>query len=294
MSLSENPKIGLVTVLYNGMEVLPDFFASLAVQTYKNFILYVIDNSPNNDALNLAKALSEEYKINSIFINNNENLGVAAGNNIGIKLSLKECDYTLLLNNDIDFKNNTLSDIVSFSCKNKEYLVAPKIYYAGTNKIWMAGGDISSFKGCTSHRGDKEEDLGQYNNTEHVAYAPTCFMLIDNKVFHDIGFMDEKYFVYFDDTDFIYRAKLYGYKICYYPKVYINHKVSFTTGGDDSPFSIFYSNRNRFYFIKKNFTGISKSISLMFFLFTRIIRYMQFNSEQKKSLLKAMKMMWNM
>ena len=42
-------KIGIVTVLYNSEKVLQDFFISLNTQTYKNFILYVIDNnSPDN------------------------------------------------------------------------------------------------------------------------------------------------------------------------------------------------------------------------------------------------------
>ena len=36
-------KIGIVTVLYNSEKVLQDFFISLNTQTYKNFILYVID-----------------------------------------------------------------------------------------------------------------------------------------------------------------------------------------------------------------------------------------------------------
>ena len=92
--MNNNSKIGLVTVLYNSVEVLEGFFQSLSKQTFKNFILYVIDNSPNDDALNEAKRLATIYNVPSEFINNNANLGVAKGNNQGIELSLKNnCDY---------------------------------------------------------------------------------------------------------------------------------------------------------------------------------------------------------
>ncbi|MEH0876408.1 glycosyltransferase family 2 protein [Pectobacterium cacticida] len=295
MIVDEKPKIGLVTVLYNGDEALPDFFSSLAKQSYKNFILYVIDNSPETTTIGIAKELSEIYNIPSLFIRNDNNLGVAAGNNIGISLSLRDkCKYTLLLNNDIDFGYDVLERMVSFLKNHDEDIVVPKIYYAGTKKIWMAGGDISLFKGSTTHRGDMEDDIGRYNDIRYVGYAPTCFMIIKNTVFDKTGMMDEKYFVYYDDTDFIFRAKTFGYKICYFPCVSINHKVSLSTGGAESPFSIYYGNRNRFYFIKKNLRGVCKYISLSFFMFTRLIRWFQFNKVQKNSLLKAIKDMWTM
>lgn len=48
-------KIGIVTVLYNSESVLSDFFTSLEQQTYKNFILYVIDNASPDNSLQIAR-----------------------------------------------------------------------------------------------------------------------------------------------------------------------------------------------------------------------------------------------
>jgi GT2 family glycosyltransferase len=284
------PKIGLVTVLYNGIEVLEDFFTSLSKQTYQNFILYVIDNSPDDSVLMKAKRLSKLYNLQSIFINNNNNLGCAKGNNQGILQSIKDdCKYTLLLNNDIEFTINTISSLVDIATLNDEYLVVPKILYHNTNKIWMAGGNISKIRALSHHRGEGEEDTGQYNLSEYINYAPTCFILINNEVFNKIGFMDEKYFVYSDDTDFIFRAVAYGYKLLYCPQSVVGHKVSVSTGGDDSLFSIYYSNRNRVYFIKKNFTLFYKLTSLSYFYITRIIKYINYDKDRKKTLLRAIK-----
>ena len=110
--MNKRPKIGLVTVLYNGIEVLEDFFVSLNNQTYKNFTLYVIDNSPDDNTLNEAIKLSNKFNIDSVFINNNDNCGVAKGNNQGIEKILEnDCEYVLLLNNDIEFSQNTIEHI---------------------------------------------------------------------------------------------------------------------------------------------------------------------------------------
>lgn len=288
--MRNEPKIGLVTVLYNGIEVLEGFFESLGKQTYKNYILYVIDNSPDDIALNEAKRLSSEFKINSVFIKNNDNFGVAKGNNQGIKQGLEdECEYVLLLNNDIEFPENTIGDMVNYTIEHKEQILVPKIYYHGTNKLWMAGGHISKWKGITPHRGFEEEDIGQYDTIEYVDYAPTCFMLIDKNVFSEVGFMDESYFVYYDDSDFIWRANKKGFKVLYYPKVAIEHKVSFSTGGAESPFTIYYFTRNRIYFIYKNFNSINKLISLIYFSISRVFKLFIYSKEQKSMMFTGIK-----
>lgn len=287
--MNNNSKIGLVTVLYNSVEVLEGFFQSLSKQTFKNFILYVIDNSPNDDALNEAKKLATFYNIPSEFINNNANLGVAKGNNQGIELSLKNnCDYVLLLNNDIEFPENTIFDMLKYAEEKNESIIVPKIYYYGTNKLWMAGGHISKWKGTTVHRGDKEEDIGQYNKIEYTNYGPTCFMLIHKDIFKTVGRMDEKYFVYYDDTDFIWRANKLGYKIVYFPKSIVNHKVSFSTGGGESLFSIYYMHRNRVIFICNNLSLFFIFTSFSYVILSRIYKYFYSTKEEYRTILKGL------
>ena len=286
--MSNEPKIGLVTVLYNGIEVLDGFFESLAKQTYKNYTLYVIDNSPDDLTIDEAKRLADKFEIDSIFINNNDNFGVAKGNNQGIKKALEDdCDYVLLLNNDIEFNENTISVMINYAIKNNESILVPKIYYYGTNKLWMAGGYISKLKGTSPHRGDGEDDHGQYDTIEYINYAPTCFMLISKTVFDKVGMMDEKYFVYYDDTDFVWRANKSGFSILYYPLAIVKHKVSFSTGGAESTFTIYYANRNRIYFIKKNFSTLGKIIALSFYYTSRAIKYLAYSKNKKSSLLRA-------
>src|ERR1700744_1410575 len=98
-------KLGLVTVLYKCDDVLEGFFKSLSLQDFRDYHLYLIDNSPSLHTDLLVSNLINEYPITAYtHIKNDQNVGVARGNNQGIELSLIEnSEYVLLLNNDIEF-----------------------------------------------------------------------------------------------------------------------------------------------------------------------------------------------
>lgn len=284
-------KIGLVTVLYNCPDVLPDFFRCLARQTYTNYILYVVDNSTNDESYLLSKELSENYQLNNvIFIKNKQNIGVAAANNQGIYAAINaECDYVLLLNNDIEFDNKfLLEELVNKSVKNNELIIVPKITYYDNGKLWYAGGDINEWKGITVHFGDKKIDNDKFNQAGYTTYAPTCFMLIHKSIFEKVGFMDEDYFVYYDDTDFVFRLNKVGFKILYSPEFSIVHKVSSSTGGDLSPFSVYYGTRNRMYFILKNLSGIRLLSSVVFTLTSRFVKVFLYSKILRKKMLSGL------
>lgn len=271
-------KIGLVTVLYNSNNVLEGFFKSIALQTYKDFNLYIIDNTPSVETDELLSDILKRYDIiNYNHIKNTANVGVAKGNNQGIELSISDgCIYTLLLNNDIEFDQiEMFGDLIKTAGNSEENLIVPKILFFENRKIWMAGGKMNFWLGITSHIGYNCQDGAVYNQKMYVSYAPTCFMLVKNEVFKKIGVMDEQYFVYYDDTDFVYRALRGGYRLLYLPKYLILHKVSSSTGGEESTFSVYYMLRNRILFIRKNFKNIRFFISVFYCFLSSVYRYIK-------------------
>lgn len=285
-------KIGLVTVLYNSDNVLEGFFRSLSLQSFSDYKLYIIDNSPNTKSDNLIKEFIKRYPIREYeHIKSVGNIGVAAGNNVGIKASLEDnSDYVLLLNNDIEFEDPSLiEEMVKCAELKNEHLIIPKILFYDSRKIWMAGGKMLYVKGATTHIGENKDDAPQYNKEIYCNYAPTCFMLISRKVIAEIGFMDEKYFVYYDDTDFIYRAIKKKYKILYLPYFTVLHKVSAISGGALSVFGTYYLTRNRLYFIHKNFKGFPKIVSLFYAYSAFIIKSLFYKKEIRRSLFKGLK-----
>jgi GT2 family glycosyltransferase len=285
-------KTGLVTVLYNSDNVLEGFFKSISVQSFKDYILYLVDNSVNDLTSALIAKLGQAYPVTEYcHIKSESNIGVAAGNNAGIKQSLADgCDYVLLLNNDIEIEQkDALEKMLSFCEVKGEKMAVPKIYYHDTRKLWMAGGYMDTWRALGVHYGYKKKDILAYNEERYISYAPTCFMIIAKEVFERVGYMDDKYFAYYDDTDFVLRATKAGYKLFYEPSVSILHKVSSSGGGDVSPFYIYYSNRNKIYFIRKNFRGVRKNFAICYTLISRIVFWLKFNQTGKKKLVSGLR-----
>lgn len=285
-------KVGLVTVLYKSDDVLEGFFKSLSIQSFKDYHLYIIDNSPSLNTEQLINQLTTTYPIQGLtYTKNKANLGVAKGNNQGIEQALlHQSEFVLLLNNDIEFYQEfLLTEMVNYALFEYEDLIIPKIFFHNSRTIWMAGGKLLQNKAIITHVGFEQEDSEKFNNKAYFNYAPTCFLLIRSTVFNKIGVMDEKYFVYYDDTDFITRAINASYKIFYMPTLEVFHRVSNSTGGGVSLFSIYYLNRNRFYYIRKNLTFPNRQFAFFYSFITRMLLLLKYNRIQRKDLLKAIK-----
>lgn len=241
------PKVGIVIVNYNGAKYQNDSIRSLKNMDYHNYEIIVVDNGSTDNSLELLRKEFDDVLI----VETNKNLGVAAGNNIGIRYALKRnAEYVLLLNNDIELSENVLSLLVQNA--SNRIMTVPKIYYYDKKRvIWSAGGEVNWKWGLPYHIGQDKPDNARFNIKKVVEIAPTCCMLIHKEVFIKVGYMDEKYFMYFDDTDFCIRANDKGYKILYIPEAKMWHKVSSSSGGANSKICRYYVSRNILYFMNK-------------------------------------------
>jgi len=284
--------LGLVTVLFNSDLVLDGFFRSVSLQDYKNYHLYLVDNSPNDYTRSLIAGLTKRYTLNNYtHIEVDGNCGVAKGNNIGIELSLAAGhSFILLLNNDIEFyQKDIFSELVRLSDLPGHDIMVPKILFFDTKRIWMAGGKFFWYKAATKHIGENQINSSVFDSERSYNYAPTCFMFLKRPVFEKAGLMDEKYFVYYDDTDFVYRAVRAGLSINYQPRFEVYHKVSSSTGGGDSPFTIYYLTRNRFYFARKHLIFYKRIIAFIYSFLALAYHSLLYNGKQRKSLWKGIK-----
>ena len=277
-------KVAIVLVNYNGEKFQNECIESIYNMDYKDYDIIIVDNNSSDNSIKIVKKKFKEV----ILIETEENNGVAKGNNIGIEYALNNgYEYVLLLNNDTEVDKQMLSKMIEKASEN--ILVTCKMYYYNpSKKIWYAGGKINWNKGTTTHFGMDEFDDGKYDESKFVEYTPTCCLLIHKSIFEKIGTMDEKYFMYYDDTDFCARVNINGFKIWYESSAKLWHKVSSSSGGEDSPLSIYYCTRNRLYFIEKHCKN--KIILNTFFYTTRTIRYFQYKDKVKrKMMLKGIK-----
>jgi GT2 family glycosyltransferase len=261
--------------------VLPGFFNSLASQEYQNFHVWAIDNASNDDSVAQCRAQRDRFTV----IANTDNLGVASGNNQGIHAALDAgCEYVLLLNNDVEFGQQLLAQLVEGTHANSCEMTAPIMYYFDhPDVIWAAGGRFQPLLGYRCyHLKDGIKDVGQFTTPSRIQHAPTCCVLFKRSVFETVGFMDERYFVYHDDTDFMLRCLQAGQRLFLLPHAKLLHKVSSLTGGAESEFSIRMGTRNRVYMLTK-FLGRARAIPYVagLALTYRIRRFLQQDSEEK-------------
>jgi GT2 family glycosyltransferase len=263
--------IGVVTVTYNSSSVMHEFMESALKQSYKDFSLYIVDNRSSDETLEL---VSKYQDSRIVAIPNRTNVGVAEGNNIGIRAALNDgCDCVLLINNDTVFGPNLFSALLEGLLQYNCDIIVPKIMqFDDPETIWYGGGHLSKIRASAIHYGDGEKDIGQFNAARLVSYSPTCCMLIKKEVFARVGMMDELYFVYCDDTDFCNRAFRSGIKLFYVPSAKLLHKVSSLTQ-KQSTFSLMYGTRNRIYYLWKNFSFIQFLVYLPIFQLQYLLKF---------------------
>ena len=266
-------RIGVVTVTYNSGSVLHDFFRSAFAQSLSDFTLYVVDNASRDDTPALLRECTDARLR---CIRNAANVGVAEGNNQGIRAALADgCETVLLLNNDTEFPPDLFARLYQGLEEHGAAMTSAKMYYfEPSGLIWCAGGELDPKTYFNAfHSGMGEPDRGQYEIARRVTYVPTCCLLVRKAVFERVGLMDPGYFVYQDDVDFLYRCYRKDLALWYLPKAILYHKVSALTGGDDSEFAIRYMTRNRVYFLRKHLP-LRKALlwSLHFLLVTAPLR----------------------
>ncbi len=219
----------------------------------------VIDNGSTDDSLEKL-SIYQLPNMNYKFMETNENLGYAGGNNVGLKHSLKNnFDYTILLNNDVVLPEDLIIKLVDIAEKDKKIgLLSPKMYFAKGYEfhkdrykeedlgkvIWFAGGVMDWKNMYTDHRGVDEVDSGQYNEEAEVDSINGACLLMRNKLISDIGLLKEKYFMYWEDADYSIRAKKAGWKVLYTPETFIWHKVS-SSSAVGSNLNDYFLTRNR-------------------------------------------------
>lgn len=260
------PLVSIITVNYNQSEVTCDFIESLNKITYPNFEVIVVDNNSTEDDPSIIK---QRYP-NIIFIQNPINYGFAAGNNFGLMRA--KGDYVMLLNNDIEVPPNFMEPLVEKLEKNTKIgAVSPKIkFYYQPDTLQYAGfTPINNITMRNTAIGFRQKDTGQYDKDRVTAYAHGAAMMVPTRVVKEVGLMSYIFFLYYEEADWCARIANAGYSMYYVHNSYVLHKESISTG-KLSALKIYYLNRNRIVFMRRNIHGHEFYLSLGYQLFVAI------------------------
>lgn len=240
------PKVGIVTINYKNPQDTLETLDSLKNLRYDNFKIFLVDNESSGETKKVLEQKRKEIAFD--LLTSAKNLGFAGGNNLGIKEALKQnCQYILLLNNDVTVKPNFLSRLVAVAQQDDQVgILGPRInYFAEKSRIWFNGGLVNWLYTKGTHRDldKKEKDVPEDKEPRASSYITGCAMLVRAKLFFELGFLNEDFFMYHEDLDFCLRAGERGHKIIFVPQAKIYHKISRTTQPGSSTY-IYYHVRN--------------------------------------------------
>jgi len=237
---------GVVILNWNAQA---DTLRTLSQITDAKFVAIVIDNDSKVDP---TKEIITKYPATKV-IRNDSNRGFAPASNQGIKWAIeKDCEFVLLLNNDVEISQTSLSALVQTLKNNPDCAaVTPAIYYdSNFSRLWYAGNELHLNRANVPH-------LKTLVSVTPYA-SPTlngAVLLLRTSALKQVGLLDEDYFAYFEDVDLTLRFARAGYLLLVEPRVKCVHHVS-NSVGEGSPRQYYYFYRNRLKFCKKHGTRL--------------------------------------
>ncbi|MFC1612293.1 glycosyltransferase family 2 protein [Patescibacteria group bacterium] len=256
------PKIGIIIVSHNSRPYVDELFLSLLKVQYPNFEIIFIDNASTDGSADYVKQnfLNKFSKLK--ILRSSKNLGFAGGNNVGLEyLTEGDFDYAYLLNQDTIVEPDFLEKVLEKMEKGVASVQSLILLHNKDERINTLGNAIHflGFGYCYGY-GWKKACVDKYlekwrarDSELNIAYGSGAGLLLNMKALKQVGFFDEDFFMYHDDTDLGWRLRLAGYKNVLAPDSKIYHKYKFSK----SIKKYYWMERNRFITIFKNYDAWS-------------------------------------
>jgi GT2 family glycosyltransferase len=247
------PLVYVVVLSWNRCEDTLACLESLTQVDYPDLRLLVVDNGSSDGT---PKAISHQFSDVGLIVND-RNLGFAAGCNVGIRHALaRGADHVLLLNNDTLVDPAVVHHLVSLVGPDVG-MIAPKIYYATEpTRIWSIGGMRHPLTIEKTGDACRQIDVGQWGDVLERDYFVGCALLVSRRLLTEVGLFDERFFMYYEDSDLSLRARRAGFKLLLSPQAKVWHKVAVSSGGSDSPNERYWMARSSVLFFCKHVRGL--------------------------------------
>ena len=233
-------RVAVILVNYReyAEEHLRECYESLVVQSYprSRWMLFVVDNASTAATRHVIERLAPGAEL----VAQQDNLGWAGGNNVAIRRALQEgYDYVVLLNMDTVVEVHWLERLVEEADGRPDVqILQSKLLLYGTARVNSLGNRIQ-YLGYGYCHGYGQAD-GQPGLRE-PEFASGATMLVKRAVFERIGLFRDEYFLYGEDLEFCWRARLAGFRVGLAERSVCYHKYDFRK----IQRALYYVERNR-------------------------------------------------
>ena len=205
---------------------------SLAVQTFSDFEVVVVDNGSTDGSVEYLRSLAFRRPLR--LIENSENRGFCAANNQGFAAA--EGEFFALLNNDAEADPGWLQamyDAISLKPAVGESdvgMIASKVLVWENPATIDKCGHLIYPDGQNRGRGAGQTDRGQFDRMEEALWPDGCACLYRRAMLDEVGGFDEQFFAYADDAELGLRARIAGWNCLYAPGAVVRHHRGATLG----------------------------------------------------------------
>lgn len=220
--MTRPPYIISVILNTNRRQDTLECLASLQESTYINHKMIVLDNASSDGSVEAIRAAFPAVEI----IELTENLGYAGNNNVGIKAALAQgADWVFVLNEDTILDPECLTHLIDAGESDQRIgIVGPMVYHHDEpDVIQSAGGKLGRYW-QSIHLAKNEIDQGQFTVPHLVDWISGCGILVRRAVIDQVGAIDERYFYYWEETEWCIRAGKAGWRIVHVPQAKLWHK----------------------------------------------------------------------
>lgn len=240
------PSVEIIVLTYNGLDVNKRCLNSIITKTaYPNYKITVVDNKSTDGTTQYLTTLQLKHSNVLSIILNEDNLGFAGGNNVGLKQS--KSDYILLLNNDTIVTHGWITNLVKHLENDPGLGMVGPVTNAIGNEARIEANYSREFEMDLFAERYTQEHIGKlWKNPNVLAFF--C-VAIRNDTVKSCGYLDEAFEVgMFEDDDYAERVRANGYKLAIAEDVFIHHfeNYSFKKVDDGTKTEIFLKNKDRF------------------------------------------------
>lgn len=213
--------VSVVLVSYNSRTWLERCMPSLYAQTTPPFEIILVDNASTDGSADWVSTNHPEVKLKRL----DKLQSLASALNLGI--SFASGDYYLLLNPDVVLDPNAIANLLASAQRDRNCAaVAAKLRFIWAPKFLNGLGNyVGAFSwGADSALGHL--DLGQFDAWDEAPSACFATALIPAGAWKTVGAIDEGFPLYYEDTEWCYRARLFGFSIRAAPQAISYHAFS--------------------------------------------------------------------
>jgi len=247
-------KVAIIVLNWNGKEDTTKCLQSIQKLTYRGAEIIIVDNGSTDGSQDHFRTHFPHFTL----IETGENLGYAGGNNVGLTYALnRPFEYFFILNNDTIVDSSIVEAFLEgFNQYPNVGILGAKIYLMNEpGRFDHFGGNWNAKRLEFNYVGYREvDDQKTWEQPQELDYVCGAGIMIRRAVFETIGLFDPRFFLFWEETDFCFRARRAGFGVMFQPKALIWHKVSASFKGG-KPLSTYFYWRNRLLWIERNFKG---------------------------------------